>query len=195
MNKAVFIDKDGTLIKNIPYNINPDFIEFEDYAIEALRMFQAQNFLLVVVTNQSGVAFNYFTEEQLQQVHIRIKELLIKEKILLHAFYYCPHHVQGKLPKYAIDCSCRKPKPGLILQAAEDMNINLSQSWMIGDILNDTEAGNKAGCSSVLINNGNETEWQLNELRKPDYTVNNLLQAAEIITTTSAIKETAKLHA
>ena len=87
--------------------------------------------------------------------------------------YYCPHYPDGKIQKYKIECDCRKPKPGLILQAAREHDIDLSNSWMIGDILNDVEAGNRAGCKTILLDNGNETEWIWNEIRTPAFIVNN----------------------
>jgi D,D-heptose 1,7-bisphosphate phosphatase len=181
MNKAVFIDKDGTLIKNVSYNVNVDLIEFEPFAFEALKLLQRVGYLLVIVTNQPGIAFEYFTEKELGNVHTHIRNALQQKGIILNGFYFCPHHISGKLQAYAIACNCRKPKPGLLLKAADDMNIDLENSWMIGDILNDVEAGNKAGCKTILINNNNETEWQLNELRKPGFLVDNWLHASRII--------------
>jgi len=181
MNKAVFIDKDGTLIKNVSYNVNVDLIEFEPFAFEALKLLQRLGYLLVIVTNQPGIAFEYFTEKELENVHTHIRNALQQKDIFLSGFYFCPHHVSGKLQAYSIACNCRKPKPGLLLKAADDMNIDLEKSWMIGDILNDVEAGNKAGCKTILINNNNETEWQLNELRKPGFLVDNWSHAARII--------------
>jgi D-glycero-D-manno-heptose 1,7-bisphosphate phosphatase len=181
MKRAVFLDKDGTLIKNISHNADPELIEFEPYAFEALKILHKYEFLFVIITNQPGIAFAYFTEEELKKVYEHIKEKLQQQGIIINGFYYCPHHIFGKLKAYAYDCKCRKPAPGLLFEAASDMNIDLSASWMIGDILNDAEAGKKAGCKTVLINNGNETEWLLNESRTPDYIVKDLKEAAEII--------------
>jgi D-glycero-D-manno-heptose 1,7-bisphosphate phosphatase len=181
MKRAVFLDKDGTLIKNVSYNVDPALIEFEPYAFEALQILQQYEFLFVIITNQPGIAFAYFTENELKKVREHIKEILQQQGIVINGFYYCPHHKSGTLQFYAIDCNCRKPGPGLLFKAASDMDIDLSRSWMIGDILNDVEAGNKAGCKTILINNGNETEWLLNESRAPNYTVQNLKQAAQII--------------
>ncbi len=181
MKKAVFIDKDGTLIKDISYNVNPDLIEFEAYAIEALRLLQESDFLLIIVTNQAGVALNYFSEEDLKKVHSHLKDLLEQNNITLSGFHYCPHHPQGNLALYSFECNCRKPAPGMLLNAASKMNIDVSESWMIGDILNDVEAGNRAGCRTILIDNGNETEWKMNSYRKPHYSAKDLKQAAEII--------------
>ena len=181
MNKAVFLDKDGTLIRNVSYNVNPDLVEFEPYAFEALKFLQQHGFLLAIITNQPGVAFGYFTEKELEHLQTHIAKMLEKQKVLLNGFYYCPHHPEGQVDEYSIICDCSKPAPGLLIRAAKEMNIDLKQSWMIGDILNDIEAGNRAGCKTILINNGNETLWELNNAREPDYIVDHLLHAAEII--------------
>lgn len=181
MNKAVFLDKDGTLIKDVSYNVDPRRVTFEPFAFEALRLLQQNDFLLVMVTNQPAIALQYFTEEALQKLQAHIKNVLQQNGIFLNGFYYCPHHTAGTLQQYSVDCNCRKPKPGLLLKASEDLQIDLSSSWMVGDILNDIEAGNRAGCKTILINNGNETEWIMNEKREPRYKVENLLEAAEII--------------
>jgi len=174
MNKALFIDKDGTLIRNIPFNVNPELIELEEYADEGLYKLQENGFYIIIISNQPGIALGYFKEEDLKSVEDKIKTILSENKITLKGFYYCPHSNEG-------DCECRKPKPGLILKAAYDFQIDLSKSWMIGDILNDVEAGKSAGCNTILIDNGNETEWLYTKDRTPNYIVPNLKEAAEII--------------
>ena len=183
MRKAVFIDRDGTLIKNIPYNANPSLISLEYYAVEMLQWMKQKNFLLIIISNQSGIARGFFSEMDVNEMHEAIQQKLSTYNVQLNAFYYCPHLVEGTIKEYAIDCICRKPKPGLIYKAAKDFDIDLNASWMIGDILNDVEAGNAAGCKTILINNGNETEWILNEKRAPLYTVQTLEQATEIMIT------------
>lgn len=181
MRRAVFIDRDGTLIKDIPYNSNAAFIRFEFYAVEMLQLLKKKDYLLIIISNQNGVAKGFFSEEQVYKMHHEIKRKLLRYNVQLDGVYYCPHDADGIIKNYAVECNCRKPKPGLIYKAAKDFNIDLNASWMIGDILNDAEAGNAAGCKTVLINNGNETEWILNRQRKPGYIVDNLKQAAEII--------------
>jgi D,D-heptose 1,7-bisphosphate phosphatase len=182
MRKAIFIDKDGTLIKDVPYNVDPELIVLEPYAGKAMQLFQEQGFMLVVVTNQSGIARGYFREEQLAGVQQKINALLGEYKVQFDGFFYCPHHPEGTIFPYAIDCHCRKPNPGMLQTAAAQLGIDLKQSWMIGDILHDIEAGNQAGCRSLLINNGHETEWKLNPLRQPLYVASDLLDAAQFIT-------------
>jgi D-glycero-D-manno-heptose 1,7-bisphosphate phosphatase len=184
MAKAIFLDKDGTLIPDIPYNVNPDLITIVPNAIEGLKQLSAEGYLLIIISNQAGVARGYFTEDKLPAVEQRIKQLLEKQGVKLSAFYYCPHHPEGTVRRYTDDCYCRKPQPGMLLKAARDHNIDLPSSWMIGDILNDVEAGNRAGCKTVLINNGNETEWIAGTLRSPTCISNSINQAAEDILST-----------
>jgi D-glycero-D-manno-heptose 1,7-bisphosphate phosphatase len=181
MRKAIFIDKDGTLIRDVPYNVDPALIELEESAAEALEMLKKYDYLIIVISNQSGVAHGYFREADLEQVKDRIQQLLRHEHVAIDGFYFCPHHPNGRENEYATQCDCRKPQPGMILRAAIDHNIDLSQSWMIGDILHDVEAGNKANCKTILINNGNETEWALSESRWPTNIVQNLMEAAAVI--------------
>jgi histidinol-phosphate phosphatase family protein len=101
--------------------------------------------------------------------------------IYLDGFYYCPHHPNGIVPGYAAECECRKPRPGLLLKAANDMDIDLTSSWMIGDILNDVEAGTRAGCKTILINNDNETGWVSERTKVPEYKAKDLAEAARYI--------------
>lgn len=181
--KAVFLDKDGTIIPDIPYNTNSDLISLNEGVVEGLQLLQSYGYLLVIVSNQSGVAHGYFTVDELDGVKQTINDLCRKIGIYLDGFYYCPHHPDGSVECYKVNCDCRKPKPGLILKAATDMDIDLSSSWMIGDILNDVEAGKNAGCKTILIDNGNETEWELNEQRSPEYKAKDLAEAARYILT------------
>lgn len=181
MNKAVFIDKDGTLIENVPYNADPDKIILTKGASEALKLLKQYNFKLIIISNQPGVALGYFKEKELNAVNKKIQLLLKDAKVQLDDFYYCPHLPEGNIFPYNNHCNCRKPLPGLILKAAEEHQVDLQNSWMIGDILNDVEAGNAAGCKSILIDNGNETEWILNEKRIPDFIVKEFSDAASAI--------------
>ncbi|HEY9880585.1 MAG TPA: HAD family hydrolase [Leptolyngbyaceae cyanobacterium] len=178
MRKAVFLDKDGTLIENVPYNVDPALIRLYPETCSGLRRLHEAGYLLIVITNQSGVARGYFSEAAIAPVEAHLRQVL---GVPLAGFYHCPHHPDGSVAQYAIDCTCRKPEPGMLLQAAADLNIDLAQSWLIGDILNDVEAGRRAGCRTILIGNGNETEWVLTPERIPHHTVSNLDQAADSI--------------
>lgn len=181
MKRAVFLDKDGTLIPDIPYNTDPNLITLSENSVEGLKRLQHEGYVLVVISNQSGVARGYFKEEALAEVKSRIEFLFEKQGIYLDDFFYCPHHAEGNTEGYKMDCNCRKPKPGMIQEAAEKLNIDLSESWMIGDILNDVEAGNRAGCKTVLIDNGNETEWIKGEFRTPSFIAKNINEAENYI--------------
>lgn len=181
MKKALFIDKDGTLIKNIPYNVNSSLIEFETNAVASLQLLQEYGYQLIIISNQPGVAFSYYSESVLQKVFRHLESKLQQQGVLLNGYYYCPHHPRGDCSPYIKTCYCRKPLPGMLLQAAMEHDIDLERSWMIGDILHDVEAGNRAGCRSILLNNGNETEWTLSPIRQPNYICNNWNEAAGII--------------
>jgi D-glycero-D-manno-heptose 1,7-bisphosphate phosphatase len=181
LSKAVFLDKDGTLVEDVPYNVDPALIQLSEGALEGLHLLQDQGYQLFVVTNQSGVARGYFEEQALAIVENKLQELLSMADIHLAGFYYCPHHPNGSVQKYSVECFCRKPQPGMLQKAALEHRIHLAASWMVGDILNDVEAGNHAGCRTVLIDNGNETEWKMNPRRHPDFTVKNLYEAASTI--------------
>lgn len=181
MNKAVFIDKDGTLIKDVPYNVNPALIELDPWAPDALFQLQEEGYQLILVTNQPGIAKGYFTEAALQQAFLAISRQLKRYHVHLEDFYYCPHDPKGIIWPYAAACYCRKPQPGLLVKAAAQHQLDLSASWMIGDILHDVQAGNQAGTRTILLNNGHETEWNLGGCRKPTYTAVNWREAAVYI--------------
>lgn len=179
--RAIFLDKDGTLIRNLPYNVNPRFIELAPFAGEGLRLAQQLGYRLFIVSNQAGVAMGRFEEHALAAVWRRLDTLLQREGVELTHCYYCPHHPEGIVRPYARICDCRKPGPGLLLRAAAQHDIDLSASWMIGDILNDVEAGRRAGCRTIMIDNSNETEWELKPTRVPDAFVTDLREAAWLI--------------
>jgi D-glycero-D-manno-heptose 1,7-bisphosphate phosphatase len=179
--KAIFIDKDGTLIENVPYNVDPARITLARGAALGLKRLVDDGYLPVMVSNQSGIAFGRFTVDALDEVIERIQELLFAEGTNIYDFYFCPHHPDGTVPEYAVSCACRKPSPGMLVKAALDLRIDLARSWMVGDILHDVEAGNRAGCKTILINNGNETEWDDLNDRKPDFVVADVNEAADVI--------------
>jgi len=184
MHKAVFLDKDNTIIKDIPYNVDPGLMTLLDNAGEGLRLLKRAGYRLIVVSDQSGVARGYFKEEALGAVKEKLQGLLAPFGAVLDGFYYCPHlpPPQGVVHPYDIKCDCRKPEAGMIFNAAKDLDIDLSRSWMVGDVLKDVEAGNRAGIRTVLVDNGGETEWKWeNVSRRPDFVVSDLLQAAQTI--------------
>jgi D-glycero-D-manno-heptose 1,7-bisphosphate phosphatase len=179
--RAVFLDKDGTLIEDVPYNVDPDHIRLAPGASEGLPALHQAGYRLIVVSNQSGVARGYFPESALVAVEERLRDLLAGLGVPLAGFYYCPHHPAGQEPAYALACTCRKPEPGLILRAATEHGIDLERSWLIGDILDDIEAGRRAGCTTILIDDGHETVWRLSRQRLPHHVARDLAHAAWIV--------------
>jgi D-glycero-D-manno-heptose 1,7-bisphosphate phosphatase len=174
IGKAVFIDKDGTLVHDVPYNVDPLYIRLTEGAGPALRNMKNAGYKLIVVSNQSGIARGLFEEKDLFFVNRCIQFLLAEYDVSIDAFYYCPHGPND-------GCECRKPMPGMILEAARNHGVDLQTSWMIGDILNDVEAGNRAGCRTIHLDNGNETEWVRGSDREPVYSVTDWMEAAEIV--------------
>ncbi|MEP6925397.1 MAG: HAD family hydrolase [Pyrinomonadaceae bacterium] len=173
--KAVFFDKDGTLVKDVPYNTDPDLIELTTGAAEAVQKLKKAGWKVFVVSNQSGVARGFFAVEDLKAVWQKLNELCGVE---FDGFYFCPHYESGIVPQYSFACDCRKPKAGLVLQAASEYNIDLQSSWMIGDSANDVEAGQRAGCQTILLGKRDKT---LNERQTPTFFVENLIKAADLI--------------
>jgi D-glycero-D-manno-heptose 1,7-bisphosphate phosphatase len=152
--RAVFIDRDGTINVEKEYLHQPEDFEFIPGAPEAIRILGEAGFLVVVVTNQSGVARGYYGEADVKRLHVYMDDLLAQEGAKVDAYYFCPHHPENGTGKYLIDCECRKPNPGMLLQAASELGIDLTASWMIGDKLADVEAGIAAGCRSALVLTG-----------------------------------------
>jgi histidinol-phosphate phosphatase family protein len=179
---VIFLDKDGTLVRDLPYNADPSKIILEEGAASGLRRLAGAGCHFVVVSNQSGVARGFFKEEALQAVADRLGQVLAESAgVTLDGFYYCPHHPQGSVAEYAVECGCRKPQPGMLIKAAQALGIDLRKAWMVGDILDDVEAGKRAGCRTILIDNGHETLWKCGSFRSPDFTASSLEEAAEII--------------
>ena len=162
--KAIFLDRDGTINKYVGFLRNIDDFELIDGVAEAIRKINESGYLAIVATNQPVIVRGEVSFDELEEIHNKMETLLGKEGAYLNAIYYCPHHphkgYEGERPELKIDCDCRKPKPGMLLKAAEDFNIDLSQSWMIGDGQNDVVAGINAGCKTVLIGDSNENYGQ-----------------------------------
>lgn len=161
--KAVFLDRDGTLNKLVGFLRNIEELELLPGVAEAVRKINASGYLAVVATNQPVIARGEVTVPELQEIHNKLETLLGQEGAYLDAIYYCPHHphkgYEGEIPELKIDCECRKPKAGMLLQAAGDFNIDLSASYMVGDGEFDVQCGINAGCTPVQITNENvETE-------------------------------------
>jgi len=177
---AVFVDKDGTLVENVPYNADPARVRFTPHAGAGLRRLADAGLSLFIATNQPALSTGHIDPAQFARLQRAIEERLLDEAgVRLAGWLVCPHAATLAPP-----CGCRKPAPGLLQRAAREHGIDLARSWMVGDILDDVEAGRRAGCRTVLLDVGNETLWQLGALREPHHRCTDLLQAAQVILAT-----------
>lgn len=173
--KAVFLDRDGTLIKDKHYLAKIELVEFYKNAIYALQEMIKEKFLLFIISNQSGIGRGYFTEEDHLKVDKYIINILKKEKIVILKSYYSPYYEKSKLSKYRKGKSFRKPNIGMLLKAQKEFNIDLQNSFVIGDKLSDIDAGAKAGCKTILVltGKGKIEKKKINRI-KPDYICRDL---------------------
>lgn len=179
--KAVFMDKDGTLIENVHHDADPAKVRLVPGAGELCRELTERAFRIIVVANQPGVTLGLITRRQLLGVRDEIDSRLREFGSALDAFYYCPHNPYGIGMMRPSRCSCHKPRPGLLQRAARRFGISLSSSWMVGDTLDDIESGNRAGCRTILVDNGGETGRRGGDRREPDFVVRELAEAKELI--------------
>ena len=179
-SRALFLDRDGTLVHPRRYPSRPQDLRLYDGIGPGLRTLQEAGFRLVIITNQAGIARGYFTEADLQRMHEYLAEELSQLGVRLDAVYYCPHHPQGVIPELAVRCDCRKPQPGMLLRAATELDLDLSSSWFVGDILDDIEAGNRAGCRTILVDLGTE-QLPEQQIRFPHFVAQDTPHALRII--------------
>jgi D-glycero-D-manno-heptose 1,7-bisphosphate phosphatase len=179
--KAIFMDRDGTLCEEVGYVNHVDRIRLLPRSAEAVRRANAAGFQTVVVTNQAGVARGYFEEWLIDEVHDRVRHLLADAQARLDGIYYCSHHPSAGAPPYRKDCDCRKPKPGMLLRARDEMGIDLASSYMVGDTIKDITAGSAAGATPILVLTGygkGELEYQSHAWTvRPAYVAQDLLDA------------------
>jgi D-glycero-D-manno-heptose 1,7-bisphosphate phosphatase len=178
---AVFLDKDGTLIEDVPYNVDPSFIRLMPGARDGLARLQAEGYRLVVITNQSGVARGYFSEGEIEAVGEYLTRMLAVSSVTLNGFYFCPHLAEGCVERYSFACGCRKPEIGLILEAARRHDLDVRRSWFVGDIASDIEAGRRAGCRTVLVGDRGQIARELAAGAEPDVVAADLVEAARAI--------------
>ncbi len=184
--KAIFLDRDDTLIEDPGYINDPKQVKLLDGVPEALIQLKALGYKLIVVTNQSAVAHGIVTEKVLGEIHERLKQLLTDKNASLDRIYYCPYHPEGVIPKYCKESNSRKPSPGMLLKAADEMDIDLGQSWCVGNSSRDIEAGLRAGCKTILIDMPPAHQKQpASSLSlagvNPDYKAVNIKEAVNIV--------------
>ena len=182
--KAIFLDRDGTINKLVGYLTNKDDFELIDGVIDAIRKINRSEYLCIVITNQPIIARGDSTVDNLEEIHKRMETILGREGVFIHELYYCPHHPDkgfpGEVPELKIDCECRKPKIGMLTEASKDFNIDLSKSFVIGDSTSDIMMAKNAGCKSILLNTGeagNDCKFDV----KSDMIANDLLDAINMI--------------
>ena len=181
LSRAVFMDRDGTINEEVGYLSRLDQMKLFPRSAEAIRLLNREGIKVVVVTNQSGVARGYFGEDFVSEAHAFLQESLRREKAFIDAFYYCPHHpTEGAFP-YRQACSCRKPEAGMLLRASRDLHIDLSRSYMVGDVMKDVRAGKKAGTKGILVKTGYGAGEKTDEDPVPDYVAADLLDAVNWI--------------
>ena len=195
-NRCVFLDRDNTLIKDPGYLTDPEAVRLLPGVDLALKSLAQAGYKLVVVTNQSAIARGLLTEEGLERVHGALRSQLAERGVELDAIYYCPYHPEGTVEQYARESQDRKTRPGMLLRAAAELDIELTRSWMVGDSARDIEAGQRAGCRTIRIaapasapaepaepaargQGGDEQEADAGP--RPDFTARNLVEAARII--------------
>jgi len=190
-NKAVFLDRDGVLNEIVYYDecgildspSTIDQLRIFPWVGDAIGILRSAGFKIIIVSNQPGIAKSHFLQETFDAITDTMRKEIAKQGASIDGEYYCFHHHDAKIDAMRVDCECRKPKPGLLLQAADDMNIALSESWMIGDGLTDVKAGKSAGCKTILLGRMKcELCFLMDEMdAKPDVITSNLLEAAHTI--------------
>lgn len=171
---AVFLDRDGTVCEEVNYLSRAEDLRLFSVAGKAIELLNENNFVVILITNQSGIARKFFDENDLSKIHEKLESELAKSGAKLDAIYYCPHNS-------ADECACRKPKTGLIKQALNDFEIDLENSWMIGDKATDIETGFNAGTKTALVLTGYGQKEIDNLKKKPDLIAENLLEAAQFV--------------
>lgn len=154
LNRCVFLDRDGTINEEVSYLSRPDQLRLIAGAAEAIKRLNQAGLKVVIITNQAGIARGYFSEAALQQIHLELIKMFRAHDAHIDAIYYCPHHPTAGIGVYKIDCNCRKPKPGLLEKAARELNLDLRQSFIVGDKPADLEAGEAVGCRTILVRTG-----------------------------------------
>jgi D-glycero-D-manno-heptose 1,7-bisphosphate phosphatase len=182
MNRAVFLDRDGVITKEPPYYAHKlSQLALLPKSADAIRLLNESGFLVVVACNQAGIARGYYREEDAILFNQEMKDNLAREGARIDAVYYCPHHPEARIARYRMNCSCRKPEPGMLTRAGKELGLNLKQSFMVGDKLSDVEAGKRAGCKTIMVRTGQGAEELKAKQIDCDYVANDLYDAVQHI--------------
>jgi D-glycero-D-manno-heptose 1,7-bisphosphate phosphatase len=187
-NTAVFLDRDGVINEEVGYLDSLDKLKIIPGAYEAIRLINESGMKVVVISNQAGVARGLFPEDFVKITHEYLQNALRKKGAYIDNFYYCPHHPTEGIESYRQVCNCRKPAPGMLLQAAQDLNIDLTRSYLVGDRFNDMEAGKKIGVRGILVKTGfgqsllqDDGPDEATPENKPDFIAADILEAVKLI--------------
>ena len=182
-NRAVFLDRDGTIIEGVPYLSKVSQIKLNLNAPEGIKLINEKNYHVIIITNQSGLARGFFDETRLKEINLELKNQLLEKGARIDDIFFCPHMPESEISDGSEPCNCRKPHPKMILDAAEKYNINLNESFMVGDTPGDINAGKNAGCRTVLIDKGPDYYDYKRDIDKvnPDFIVKDLIEVANII--------------
>jgi len=193
MQAAIFLDRDGVLIQDVELLVHFSQARLLDGAARVVREFKQAGYCIVVISNQAIVARGLASEQQVSAIHTQLQAMLVSAGGLpVDAFYFCPHHPNATLLQYRLECDCRKPRPGLLFRAASDLDLNLNQSYMVGDRITDIIAGHRAGCKTILLQSGKHTDPpiqmpdSIDVKHQPDFVCSHLSQVLDIILRTSA---------
>lgn len=185
MKRAVFLDRDGNVCEDVGYLGDPSMLRVYPYASDAIRRINESSMLAILVTNQSGVARGHFGEDAVLKVHDRLEGELARGGARLDGIYYCPHHPTIGQPPYRQSCECRKPRPGMLVRASADHDIDLSQSFVVGDKYSDVRLAHEAGARAVLVRTGyGRGEWEYDRAtwpRQPEHVAETLEDAVDWI--------------
>lgn len=182
--RAIFLDSDGTINEEVNYLSGAEQLRLLPNAAEGIKLLREQSFLAILVTNQSGVARGYFSEQTVLEIHQALQALLAEAGAAIDGFYYCPHHPEGGCAPYRRECECRKPKPGMLLQASRDFQLDLARCFVVGDKAIDILPGIELGCRTVLVLTGYGQEMLNGGLlaeAQASYVAADLLDAARWI--------------
>jgi D-glycero-D-manno-heptose 1,7-bisphosphate phosphatase len=178
------LDRDGTINEEVNFVKNPDELNLIYNAAIAVKKINSMGLKSIVISNQSGIARGFFSEAELKKINDRLIELLKNEEAFLDEIYYCPHHPEGVVKEFSINCECRKPKPGMIKKAESDFNLDLEHSFLVGDTLRDIECGLNAGLKTILVKTGygkDTLETLIEKKHKIDYIAEDLKDAVDYI--------------
>jgi D-glycero-D-manno-heptose 1,7-bisphosphate phosphatase len=189
MQRAVFLDRDGTILDELGYVTPSSEIKLFPFSAEAITRLTTAGFRVVVITNQGGIALGLYDQAFVDTTHAQLAETLAKGGAAIAAWYYCPHHPDGKVSEFTGPCECRKPATGMLDAAARDLGLDLSQSWVVGDQWRDIELAHRAGARSVLVRTGYgrglEADWPA-DIAPPTTICDDLLAAADHIVNDAA---------